>query len=116
MDTVRGQPETQIPAVVMQTAAQLRERIQNTRQSASVRAPYRDFQIIPVTAADGSPAAEEDPRPLTRAVMVTVDPAVAYDENKESEWQTRVAQTEWQVLRTALTRPGNPVEPPRLQT
>jgi SecD/SecF fusion protein len=86
-----------------QTAAQLRERIQNTRQSASVRAPYRDFQIIPVTAADGSPAAEEDPRPLTRAVMVTVDPAVAYDENKESEWQTRVAQTEWQVLRTALT-------------
>jgi SecD/SecF fusion protein len=103
-----------------QSAAQLRERINNMRQSseaAKLKAPYREFQIIPVAFADGaSPAAPPSPgaatqpqagkpldtRPLTRAVMVSVDTAIPYNESTEALWQDRVASTEWKILAKAM--------------
>ena len=96
-----------------QTAEKLTERIKATRQSPDVSAntPYREFEIIPITAVAGGPAdnprteaaTADDKRPLTRAVMVSLDSAHPYDENSETIWQTRVAASEWKVVPTSLT-------------
>ncbi len=107
-----------------QTAEQLTDRIRTTRQSGSLKdVPYREFRVIPITALEnaatapantapaaataaatspakiGVPAKEDDTRPLTRAVVVSVDssiPATA------ANWPERVAATEWQIVTTAL--------------
>jgi SecD/SecF fusion protein len=96
-----------------QSAAKLAERIRNTRQSSDVSAktPYREFSIIPVTAvAAGSeggvrtePAAPDDTRPLTRAVMVSLDTSLPYDVGNEQIWISRVAGSEWNVVRTSMS-------------
>ncbi len=88
------------------SAGQLTDRIRQARLSPEISnlIPNRAFKVIPVTAmADGKPvsAGEEDKRPLTRAVMVSVDPLVPY-ETDAALWQARVGATEWQVLKLAL--------------
>lgn len=110
-----------------QTAQKLEDRIRAARQAPDIRIPYRNFKIIPVTAvANGGaaqpeaggngpatnaafrtvPAMEGDTRPLTRAVMVSLDTAKRYDPDNESNWKDN-ATTEWQVVRTALETSQN---------
>ncbi|MGN6369408.1 MAG: protein translocase subunit SecD [Phycisphaerae bacterium] len=95
-----------------QTAAKLTERIKSAQQSQDptlANVPARDFTIIPLEAVDKNgksvPADEDDKRALTRAVYVSVDEAIPYQENSDTEavWKDRVAATEWQVVRVALS-------------
>ncbi len=48
-------------------------------------------------------ASEDDKRPLTRAVLVSVDPAQPYTDAQKPIWMARVASTEWQIVRSALS-------------
>jgi SecD/SecF fusion protein len=111
-----------------QTAAKLEDRIRAARQAPDVHIPYRNFRIIPVTAvakgaatqpeagADGPatnaagtatvPAVEGDTRPLTRAVMVSLDTAKRYDPDNESNWKDN-ASSEWRVVQSALETSQN---------
>jgi SecD/SecF fusion protein len=109
-----------------ETAAKLEDRIRSARQSPDSHVPYRSFKIIPVTAvasgggsasapasgpsAGGAasgpavatvPATEEDTRPLTRAVMVSVDPSKLYNEQDDSLWQDNAA-SEWGIVQQAM--------------
>jgi SecD/SecF fusion protein len=99
-----------------QTAAKLEERIRSARQSPDIHVPYRNFKIIPITAVAGvegaasgpaggvantAPATENDTRPLTSAVMVSLDTAKRYDPDNESNWKDN-ASTEWQIVQNAL--------------
>ncbi|HVX84540.1 MAG TPA: protein translocase subunit SecD [Phycisphaerae bacterium] len=112
-----------------ETAAKLEDRIRAARQSPDSHVPYRSFKIIPVTAvASGGGAAsapasgpaatgaaasegsvstvaatEDDKRPLTRAVMVSVDPSKLYNEQDDSLWQDNAA-SEWGIVRQAMER------------
>ena len=95
-----------------QTAAKLTDRFKIAQQSqdpALANVPARDFTIIPLEAvgADGKPvpADEDDKRPLVKAVYVSVDEAIPYEENSDAEavWKDRVAATEWQVIHVALS-------------
>jgi SecD/SecF fusion protein len=111
-----------------QTAAKLEDRIRAARQAPDVHIPYRNFRIIPVTAvakgaatqpeagANGPatnaagtatvPAVEGDTRPLTRAVMVSLDTAKRYDPDNESNWKDN-ASSEWRVVQSALETSQN---------
>jgi protein-export membrane protein SecD/preprotein translocase SecF subunit len=92
------------------SADKLKSRIATIRRSSEFsNVPNRDFAIFPITVIDaaGKPvkAVENDARPMTRAVLVTVDPSHPYDENDDNriaQWRTKVAGTEWKILRKAL--------------
>jgi SecD/SecF fusion protein len=103
-----------------QTVKDLETRIAAERQRPEWdKVPARQFAIIPVLAVAGSTtqpesgsataaaavktveAQEDDKRPLTRAVVVSVDPAEPYDASA-AIWQEKLAATEWQILQGAL--------------
>jgi SecD/SecF fusion protein len=105
-----------------QTAAQLTERIKSAEQGsdpALANIPAREFKILPLEAVPASAtsmpvgvsttypasvtASEDDKRPLTRAVLVSVDTAQPYTEAQKPIWMARVASTEWQIVRSALS-------------
>ncbi|HUO09862.1 MAG TPA: protein translocase subunit SecD [Phycisphaerae bacterium] len=95
-----------------QSVAKLTDRIKSAQQSSDptlTNVPAREFKIIPIEAIDldgkAVPADEDDKRPLVKAVYVSVDEAIPYQENSDTEavWKDRVAATEWQVIRVALS-------------
>jgi SecD/SecF fusion protein len=105
-----------------QTAAKLEERIKSAEQSsdpALANVSARDFKIIPLeavpdagTATQGAPstepgsvtASEEDKRPLTRAVLVAVDPSEQYTDATKDRWASVVAAPEWKIVQAALSK------------
>ena len=94
-----------------QTAAKLTDRFKSAQQSQDptlTNVPARDFTIIPIEVVDDKtgkvvPADEDDKRPLVKAVYVSVDESIPYDANNPAVWSDRVAATEWQVIRVALS-------------
>ncbi len=99
-----------------QTMDQLNERIRTTRQSNDFQnIPYREFAIIPLTATTDNPqsrpangkwdeviADSDDKRPLTRAVMVSVDPNTQYSVVNPAPWREKVAKSELAIVGRAL--------------
>ena len=96
-----------------QTAAAIATRIKSTSTSPEFQdLPSRTFEILPITAvgANGKaePASPDETRPLTRAVLVTSDPAHPYDDNNEATetaWRTRLVGPEWQLISVSLSTP-----------
>ncbi|MCL2646918.1 MAG: protein translocase subunit SecD [Phycisphaerales bacterium] len=93
------------------TASDLEARIKQTRGSEDPdikKIPNRNSRVIPLIAVgpDGKPveATENDDRPLTRAVVVSVDEAHRYVESAETDWRLKVAATEWTIMQGALAR------------
>jgi len=98
-----------------QTKAQLESRIRTARLSPEMKTLYRNFTVLPITAvvrattgpAAGSaalatePAAEDDKRPLTKAVVLSSDPAITY-ENNIGVWTDKIAGSEWTIVTTAM--------------
>ncbi|MCL2640425.1 MAG: protein translocase subunit SecD, partial [Phycisphaerales bacterium] len=94
-----------------QTAKELEDRIKQIRGSEDPEIrniPNRNSRVIPLMAVgvDGKPvdASEMDERPLTRAMVVSVDEAHRYVESAEAEWRQKVAATEWKVVQGAMAR------------
>jgi SecD/SecF fusion protein len=103
-------PDDPTGAKYPENADQLTERIRTERQALDAKAPYREFAIIPVTVKTPNgvePATPGDKRPLARAVMVSVDPSVPYNDSTETIWQSKVAATEWSTLVKAMSHASN---------
>jgi SecD/SecF fusion protein len=88
-----------------QTAKQLSERIITARQLQEFNTvPNRNARVIPLVALENGKevaAADNDQRPLVRAVIVSKDESAPYVEGPE--WQQKVAGTEWQIVQAALS-------------
>ncbi len=93
------------------TAQKLTNRIMSMRQSSQFSSQHsRDFAVMPITVLDaaGKPvaAAEDDARPMVRAVLLTTDPAYPYDDTSDAKlttWRTKVAGSEWAIIQATLT-------------
>ena len=88
-----------------QTASQLKERLDASKQSVTGLA-FRGFDVIPVTAVVNGvekAADEKETNPLRTAVFVTSDPAAGYEADplKQAAWE-KMAEQEWGALTGAL--------------
>ncbi len=90
-----------------QTAQELSARIKSTSTSPDFQdQPSRTFEIIPVTAVGGDIASPTDTRSLTRAILVTSEPAHPFDASNESAvtaWRTRLVTPEWKLIGASLS-------------
>jgi SecD/SecF fusion protein len=99
------------------TAAKLTDRIKSAEQSSDptlANVSARDFKIIPLEAVPtvagpatqpaSVPATEDDTRPLTRAVLVAVDPSEQYTDATKDHWASVVAAPEWKIVQAALSK------------
>ncbi len=100
-----------------QTAAKIVDRIKSAEQGSDpglANVSSREFKILPIeaianrsatqsaTAPASVPATEDDTRPLTKAVLVAVDPNERYTEATKDHWIAIVATPEWKIVQAAL--------------
>ncbi len=101
-----------------QKAEKLVDRIKSAEQGsdpALANVSAREFKILPLEAVPDAPgaatqgtttasvpASEDDKRPLTRAVLVAVDPNERYTESTKDHWAAIVAAPEWKIVQAAL--------------
>jgi SecD/SecF fusion protein len=83
-----------------QTAEALEARIKTMRQAPDTKAPYRNFTVIPLTAANGG--SDLKTAPLTRAVVVVAGDQDLSADTERSKWINDYAAAEWGIVRDSL--------------